>query len=186
MYDVIENFYELNEPTQLAVFEVAVAGKEFLYFNDLDAEELEFVWSNATDEPWSLIFPWRVQSTTVDGHKFAKYFVARDLLGYLKTLFVGEELPVNPYENLSAKSDELPVRTLSLPLLKALRAAESSTVEISGGLRNEALAHCFHSSTLLRVRGSVEFDDTNPLKGTNTFEISDRLLSHFESEKSAD
>lgn len=179
MYDVIENFYKLDGNVQLAIYEAAKADKEFLYYNDLEADELEFVWSNATDEPWSLIFPWRVQSTTTDGHKFYKYFVARELLNYLKNLFVGEDIPVDPYADLS--DDDLPgmAGTLSGALLNALAASPEETVVLSGGIRNEALAHCFHSPTLLRVRGSVEFNDTNPMIGENSFEISDHLRGYL-------
>jgi hypothetical protein len=179
MYDVIENFYKLDGNVQLAIYEAAKADKEFLYYNDLEADELEFVWSNATDEPWSLIFPWRVQSTTTDGHKFYKYFVARELLDYLKNLFVGEDIPVDPYEGLLKDDLSGMAGTLSGALQHALAASPEESIVLSGGVRNEALAHCFHSPKLLRVRGSVEFNDTNPLIGSNSFEMSDHLREYL-------
>lgn len=182
MYDVIENFYQLDGNVQLAIYEAAKEDKEFLYYNDFEASELEFVWSNATDEPWALIFPWRVQSTTVDGHKFAKYFVSLKLLAYLKALFVGEGVPVNPYDGRREEIESM-AGSLSVPLVAALSEAQGNSVPLSGGLRNEALAHCFHSSRLIRVKGSVEFDDTNPLIGLNTFEISEELAEYLRSKK---
>lgn len=180
MYDVIENFYKLDGNVQLAIYEAAKEDKEFLFYNDLEADELEFVWSNATDEPWSLIFPWRVQSTTNDGHKFHKYFVARELLDYLKNLFVGEGVPVNPYEGLEGDDFTGMVGTMSGALLNTLHEASGGEVVLSGGVRNEALAHCFYSSTLLTVRGSVEFDDSNPLIGSNNFEMSEQLHAYLQ------